>query len=124
MERRPFDAEHQQQTSERADTVASCQISSVLTDSVRVMPRTATVTVPSIMALRSAKVAPSVSESRPGCATIRTPQKPISNAAQRAGPARSLSQMIATRADHKGAEKLIAIAPASGIRLNASTENV
>ncbi len=55
---------------------------------------------------------------------MRTPKKPISNAAQRAGPARSLSQMIATRPVHKGAEKLIAIALASGIRLNASTENV
>ena len=103
----------------RADTasVAICHISSVLADSVLVMPRTATVTLPYITALASANSAPSWSESAPGLVTMRTPKNPISSAAQRTGPDRSLSQTIETSAENSGAEKLMAIAPASGIRL-------
>ena len=57
-------------------------------------------------------------------ATISTPEKPVSSTVQRAGPARSLSQRTESRAAHSGAEKLIAMAPASGIRLNAITVKV
>jgi len=85
------------------------------------MPRTATVTLPYMMALTSANSAPSVSELAPGLVTISTPTKPISNAAQRAKPARSRSQTIDTNAANSGEEKLMATAPASGIRLKASS---
>src|ERR1700704_4667570 len=99
-------------------------ISSVIADSVAVMPRTATVTLPYMTALASANSAPTWSESAPGLATMRTPKKPASSAAQRAAPARSLSHSTDSSADHSGAEKLIAMAPASGIRLNAITVKV
>src|SRR5207244_8818318 len=95
--------------------MASCHISSVLVDSVAVMPRTATVTLPYMMALPSANSAPSVSESMPGLATTSTPKNPANNAIQRAGPARSLSQTTDNKADHTGAEQLIAMARPSGI---------
>ena len=107
-----------------AAIVPICHISSVSGFSVAVMPRTATVTLPYITALPSAKSAPSRSESAPGSATIRTPKKPARRAPHRAIPARSLSQKIAISAENSGAEKLIAIAPASGIMLNAMTDKV
>ena len=100
----------------KAAIVTICHISSVLVDSVAVMPRTATVTLPYIMALPSANNAPSVSESAPGSATMSTPRKPDTRTVQRTGPARSPSQMIAISAENSGAEKLMAMAPASGIR--------
>ena len=68
------------------------------------MPRTATVTLPYMMALTSANSAPSVSEFAPGSVTISTPTKPISSAAQRANPARSLSHTIDTKAANSGEE--------------------
>ncbi len=55
---------------------------------------------------------------------MSTPRNPDSSAVQRAGPARSLSQRTESSADHSGAEKLMAMAPASGIRLNAMTVKV
>src|SRR5260370_10402866 len=104
--------------------VTICHISSVFVDSVAVMPRTATVTLPYITAFASAKSAPSVSESEPGSATIGTRKNLSRGAVQRAAPARSLSQTTDSNADHSGAEKLMAIAPASGIKLNAMTVKV
>src|SRR5262245_21480851 len=76
-----------------------------------------------MMALRSAKIAPSVSESTPGFATMSTPKNPANRAAHRTRPARSLSQTTDRRPAHRGAEKLMAMAPASGIRANAITEH-
>ena len=55
---------------------------------------------------------------------MSTPTNPVSNAIQRAGPARSLSHSTDSSADHKGAEKLMAMAPASGIMLTARTVKV
>src|SRR5712672_472344 len=55
---------------------------------------------------------------------MRTPKKPHRSAVQRAGPARSLSQTMDISAANSGAEKLIAMAPASGIRLKARTVKV
>ena len=48
---------------------------------------------------------------------MSTPKKPTRSAVQRAKPARSFSQKIDTTAANNGAEKLMAMAPASGIRL-------
>jgi hypothetical protein len=87
------------------------------------MPRTATVTLPYITALISANSAPKVRELAPGLVTISTPTKPIRSALQRAGVARSLSQTIDTSAANNGDEKLMATAPASGIRLKASNND-
>src|SRR3981189_601273 len=55
---------------------------------------------------------------------MRTPKKPHRSAVQRAGPARSLGKTVNIGAQNSGAEKLIAIAPASGIRLKATTVKV
>ena len=88
------------------------------------MPRTATVTLPYMMALPSANRAPIWNASTPGLVTMITPLKPVSSTVQRAGPARSLSQRIESSAAHSGAEKLMATAPASGIRLTAMTVRV
>src|SRR5271166_1643127 len=88
------------------------------------MPRTATVTLPYITAFASANSAPKVSESAPGWATISTPRKPVKRAVQRAAPAHSLSHTTDSNAENSGAEKLMAMAPASGIKLNAMTVKV
>ena len=88
------------------------------------MPRTATVTLPYIIAFANANRAPSVSESWPGFATTSTPTNPERSAVHRAPPARSFNQRTESSADHKGAEKLMAMAPASGMRLNAITVKV
>ena len=88
------------------------------------MPRTATVTLPYMMALPSANSAPTWSESAPGLVTMSTPRNPASSTIQRTGPARSLSHTTDSSADHSGAEKLIATAPASGIMLKAMTLKV
>ncbi len=71
-------------------------MTSVLGDSVRVMPRTATVTVPYMTALISANSAPKVKELAPGLVTINTPMKPMASAPPRTQPAGSLSQTIDT----------------------------
>ena len=55
---------------------------------------------------------------------MSTPQKPTSSAIQRAGPTVSLSSSAEMRAVNSGAEKLMAMAPASGIRLKAISRNV
>ena len=57
--------------------------------------------------------------SAPGEATSNTPRKPTTNAAARARPTFSLSQSAANSVANSGAEKLIATAPAIGIRLSA-----
>ena len=77
----------------------NCQIISVLADSVLVMPRTATVTVPYITALPSANKAPSVNELRPGLATMTHRRSRSGSAAQRENEARSFSHRIDTRAE-------------------------
>ncbi len=88
------------------------------------MPRTATVTLPYMIAFASAKRAPSWIELLPGLTTMSTPTKPTSSAPQRAGPARSFSHSTEISPENSGAEKLIATAPASGIKLKAMTVNV
>src|ERR1700726_3421940 len=95
-----------------------------MADSVAVIPRTATVTLPYITALASAYRAATWRESAPGLAPMSTPKKPARSAAHRTGPERSLSHKTDSSADHSGAEKLIAMAPASGIRLKARTVKV
>ena len=97
---------------------------SVFADSVLVMPRTPTVTLPYNTALPSANRAPSENVPAPGRATISTPAKPMRSAPQRAGVARSLSHRIDTSAANSGAEKLIDTALASGISVKASANNV
>ncbi len=72
-------------------------------------------------ALISANRAPSVSESAPGSVTMSTPRKPTTSTAAGAPPARSLSHTMDTNAANSGGEKLMATAPASGIRLKASS---
>ena len=71
-----------------------------------------------------ANSAPIWKVSAPGWVTISTPQKPMSSAAQRERPTTSLSNSADTRVANSGAEKLIAMALASGIRLNAMSRNV
>ena len=88
------------------------------------MLRTATVTLPYRTALPRAKSAPSVNEFLPGLVTMSTPKKPIRSALQRARVARSLSQTIEINAENSGAEKLIDTAPARGMSVNASANNV
>ena len=85
------------------------------------MPRTTAVTLPNITALAMANSAPSRKLSAPGEATSSTPRKPTISASPRASPILSLSQMAANSVANSGAEKLIAMAPAIGIRLSAST---
>jgi hypothetical protein len=99
-------------------------IVSVSVDSVAVMPRTPAVTVPYSTAFISANSAPSWNVSVPGLVTIRTPRKPRSSAPQRTAPTFSLSTTADASVANSGAEKLIANALASGIRLNASTISV
>ncbi len=60
----------------------------------------------------------------PGPVTISTPRKPVSSAVQRAGPTASLRKIAEASVANIGAEKLIATALASGIRLKASTISV
>ena len=57
--------------------------------------------------------------SAPGSATSSTPAKPTSSAAPRARPTFSFSQSAANKVANSGEEKLIAMAPAIGIRLSA-----
>jgi len=73
-----------------------------------------------MIALMSANSAPSVSELAPGSVTISTPTKPMTSAVPRVQPARSFSHTMDTSAANSGEEKLMATAPASGIRLKAS----
>ena len=54
--------------------------------------------------------------SAPGEATTSTPIKPMTSARPRARPTRSFSQIAANKVANNGAEKLIAMTPASGIR--------
>ena len=55
---------------------------------------------------------------------MSTPRKPTSSAAQRVSPTVSLSSSAETSVANSGAEKLMAMAPASGIRLNAISRKV
>jgi hypothetical protein len=55
---------------------------------------------------------------------MSTPQKPTSSATQRAIPTFSLSSSAEMSTVNSGAEKLMAMAPASGIRLNAISRQV
>ena len=55
---------------------------------------------------------------------MSTPQNPTSSAAQRAGPTASLSSSADTNVANSGEEKLMAMAPASDIRLKAMSRNV
>src|SRR6266850_5786171 len=91
----------------------------VSVDSVAVMRRTPTVTEPYSTALQSANSEPSWNVSAPGPATSRTPTKPMPSASHRAGPTVSLNSRAATTVANSGAEKLMAVALASGIRLKA-----
>ena len=81
-------------------------------------------TDPYSTAFASANRAPIWNVSGPGLATMSTPQKPRSSAAQRAWPIASLSSSADTNVANSGAEKLMAMAPASGIRLKAMSRNV
>ena len=83
------------------------------------MPRTAAVTLPSRIALPSANNAPMRKLSAPGPATSSTPQKPTSSAVRRSLPTLSFSHSTAASAANSGDEKLIATAPASGIKPKA-----
>ena len=56
----------------------------------------------------------------PGSVMIRTPKKPISSAVQRATPTASRSSSAETSVENSGAEKLIAMALASGSRVSAT----
>ncbi len=105
-------------------TTAICHIKRVAVDSVFVMPRTATVTLPYITAFMSAKRAPICSESAPGRVTTMTPEKPTASAAKRGKSPRSLSQTSEMIAANSGAEKLMATAPASGMYQSAMTVKV
>ena len=91
----------------------------VSADSVVVMPRTAAVTLPNSTALPSANNAPMRKLSAPGDATSNTPRKPTISAQARARPTFSLSQTTANSVANNGEAKLMATAPASGIRLKA-----
>ena len=82
-------------------------------------PRTPAVTVPYMIAFASANSAPTVKVSVPGLVTISTPKKPTRIADQRAIPTASFRKMMEASVAKIGAEKLIATALASGIRLNA-----
>jgi hypothetical protein len=55
---------------------------------------------------------------------MSTPVRPTSSAIQRARPTTSLSTSAETRVANNGAEKLIAMALASGIMLNAISRKV
>ena len=55
---------------------------------------------------------------------MSTPQNPTSSTAQRASPTASLSSNAEIRVANSGAEKLMAMAPARGIRLNAMSRKV
>ena len=92
---------------------------SVSANSVAVMPRTPTVTVPNSTALQSANSDPLWNVSAPGLVTSSTPRKPTIRAPQRTAPTGSLRKTTAATVANSGAEKLIATALASGIRLNA-----
>src|SRR5258708_2174367 len=96
----------------------------VSADSVAVMPRTPTVTVPNRIALASANSDPAWKVSTPGEVTSNTPRNPTISAPQRTGPTVSLRNTTAATVAKSGAEKLIATALGSGIRLNATTRKV
>src|SRR5215831_1002952 len=99
-------------------------IVNVSVDSVAVMPRTPTVTVPNRIALASANSDPAWNVPMPGEVTSNTPRKPMISAPQRTGPTISLRNTTDATVAKRGAEKLIATALASGIRLNAMTRKV
>ncbi len=84
------------------------------------MPRTAAVTLPNSTALPSANSAPRRKLSAPGAATSSTPKKPAASAQPRASPTFSLSQSAANNVANSGAEKLMAMAPPSGISEKAT----
>src|SRR5256885_2212229 len=60
----------------------------------------------------------------PGLVTISTPKKPATSATQRAGPIGSFRNTSEASAANSGAEKLIAVALASGIMLKAISSRV
>ena len=62
--------------------------------------------------------------SAPGLVTISTPRKPITSAVPRAAPIRSLRKMAEASVANSGEEKLMAVALASGIMLNASSSRL
>src|SRR5215475_2428564 len=97
---------------------------SVSGDSVAVMPRTPTVTVPNRIALASANSDPTWNVSTPGDVTSNTPRNPAISAPQRTGPTDSFRNTIDATVAKSGAEKLIATALARGIRLNATTRKI
>ena len=69
----------------------------------------------------SANNEPVPNASTPGVDTRSTPRKPTISAPQHTGPTTSLSRRIAAMVAKSGAEKLMATALASGIRLKAMT---
>ena len=77
-----------------------------------------------MMAFASANSAPMVKVSVPGLVTISTPRKPTRIADQRANPTASFRKIMEASVAKIGAEKLIATALASGIKLNAMSRNV
>ncbi len=83
------------------------------------MRRMAIATVEISTAFASAKPAPSCSVPAPGRVTTSTPRKPTASADQRCTPTRSLRIRIDSSVVKSGAEKLMAMAPASGISLKA-----
>ena len=78
-----------------------CHISSVLVDSVLVMPRTATVTLPYITALPRANSAPTVSESAPGLVDHQNAEE----ASQQGGPAGRARALLETDDRQQGGEQ-------------------
>ena len=88
------------------------------------MPRTPAVTVPNSTALASANSAPIWNVSPPGLVTISTPRKPTISATQRAVPTASFRKIAEASVANSGAEKLIAVALASGISVNAISSSV
>ena len=86
------------------------------------MPRTPTVTVPNSTALPRANREPDWKVSAPGFVTSSTPMNPTISAPHRTAPTGSLRKMTAAIVN-SGAEKLMATALASGIRLKAISRN-
>src|SRR5260370_40244222 len=87
----------------------------VSADSVAVMPRTPTVTVPNRIALASANNDPAWKVSTPGEVTSNTPRNPTTSAPQRTGATVSLRNTPAAAVAKSGAEKSIPTALAVGI---------
>ncbi len=81
-------------------------------------------TVEMRIALPSAKAAPHWNEPVPGWVTSSTPRNPTTSADQRWMPTTSLRMRIESRVVSSGAEKEMAVAPASGMSLKAKKMQV